>query len=156
MDTGIAMEAVVRELRKDADNAAAFVESQAHWWVPGASSSTDAARGVVRQVRAKIDELAGRLRADVLAGRLDVHRWQAIADAQEELLRTDVGFLGGSSGFAPFFQQVVVKSGQDLADDAKAVAGAALAWGPWVLGAAAVLAGLWLVRPFVVAAGVGK
>lgn len=151
MDVGLAMEAVVRELREDADGAAAFVESRAHWYVPGASSSTDAARGVVRMVRAKIDELAGPLRAAVLRGELDPLRWQAIADAQEELLRANVGYLDGSNGFAPFFDQVVKASALELADDVKEAAGAALAWGPWVLAGAAVLAGLWLVRPLLVA-----
>lgn len=145
-DVSVAMTAVVSKLRADIAAASSQVEAAGSSWF-GADSSADAGRGAVKQASAETDRLDSDLRSQVLTGQLDVSRWQAIADAQEDLLRSVAGYLEGSNGFGAFFQQVVVQSGQDLVTDAKAVGSGLISWGPWVLGIAAVGVGLYLIRP---------
>lgn len=146
-DVGVAMDAVVQQLRRDCDAAMREVESRGGWFSLGDSASVDAARGAVRQAKAKTEELAGPLRQKVIAGTLSADRWRAIADAQEELLRAQAGYLGGSHGFGSFFNQVVVQSASQVAEGVATAARAAVSWGPWVLGVAVLAGGLWLVRP---------
>jgi hypothetical protein len=128
------LDGMVRRLRDGLRTALAAVDSG-----PGDAAARASVAGGLRQIGGLIDRLDGPLRADVLAGRMELARWRAIAQTHAGGIRS---ISGEAVTWGKFWDEVLVQSGHELGQVASSAvsAGASLGrWLPWALGSAAAL-----------------